>query len=137
MSHEQGFEFWIGWNEALLGWAVGIEASSRQGAEQIAKGIARWTATGSQLGKSYFLGLLAQTLLRGNQAEQALAVLDEAEAFQAQTGERFWAAELLRLRAQCQPLQREPLLEAASACAQEQGALALLQRSQRMRGAAG
>jgi predicted ATPase len=39
ISQEHGFQFWIGWNEALLGWAVGIEANARLGAEQIAAGL--------------------------------------------------------------------------------------------------
>ncbi|MBP8144932.1 AAA family ATPase [Pseudorhodoferax sp.] len=138
ISIEQGFEFWIGWNEALLGWAVGIEASARLGAERIEAGIARWTATGSRLGKSYFLGLLAQTLQRGNQSARALAVLDQADAFVRQSGESFWAAELLRLRAQC--LTASGADEAAAACldhaerlARSQGAEALARRCARMR----
>jgi tetratricopeptide (TPR) repeat protein len=99
ISHEHGFEFWIGWNEALLGWAVSIEGNPRVGAEQIAAGIRRWMATGSRLGRSYLLALQVQALLRARQVEEAGVVLDEALECVEQTQERFWEAELYRLRA--------------------------------------
>jgi predicted ATPase len=137
ISQEHGFEFWIGWNEALLGWAVGIEANARLGAEQIAAGTQRWTATGSRLGKSYFLALQAQALLRAQMAEAAGQVLDEAQAFVEATGERFWEAELLRLRSQWMAAQGHSddavraCLARALAVARSQSAVALIKRCER------
>ncbi|MFN7694707.1 MAG: AAA family ATPase [Burkholderiales bacterium] len=137
ISQEHGFEFWIGWNEALLGWAVGIEANARLGAEQIAAGIQRWTATGSRLGKSYFLALQAQALLRSQMAVAAGQVLDEAQAFVEATGERFWEAELLRLRSQWMAAQGHSddavraCLARALAVARSQSAVALIKRCER------
>ncbi len=140
ISQEHGFEFWIGWNEALLGWAVGIEGNARLGADQIAAGLQRWTATGSRLGMSYFLALQAQTLIRAQMLAQAGQVLDEAQAFVVANGERFWEAELLRLRSQWMAAQgvdetavRE-CLDRALAVARAQGALALVRRCERSAG---
>lgn len=134
VSTEHGFEFWIGWNEALLGWANGIDGDPRQGAEQIAAGIRRWSATGSELGKSYFLALQAQALLRARQSDAAGAVLEQALGFVATTHERFWEAELHRQRANWMEATAKPASEVEScreqalAVARSQGALALVRR---------
>lgn len=134
ISQEHGFEFWIGWNEALLGWAASIEGNPRQGAEQIAGGIRRWMATGSRLGRSYLLALQAQALLRARLVDEAGAVLDEALHCVALTQERFWEAELYRLRANWlaasgrSEAEVESCREQALEVAQSQGAVALVRR---------
>jgi predicted ATPase len=46
----------------------------------------------------YFLALLAEAYGRGGQAEEGLSVLDEALAAVQKTGERWWEAELYRLK---------------------------------------
>jgi class 3 adenylate cyclase/predicted ATPase/ABC-type transport system involved in cytochrome c biogenesis ATPase subunit len=134
IAHEHGFEFWIGWNEALLGWARAIEGDAAGGARQVAAGIQRWMGTGSQLGRSYFMALQVQALMRAEQWDEADAVLHEGLAFVERSGERFWEADLHRQRAlwlQARGGSAAEILaarERALQVANEQGALALVKR---------
>ncbi len=59
---EQGFGFWIGWASIMRGWATAGEGDLTSGAGQIRQGLVDWQATGSQLGTTYFLALLADVL---------------------------------------------------------------------------
>jgi predicted ATPase len=134
VSHEHGFEFWMGWNEALQAWANAIDGDPAVGAQQVADGIKRWTATGSELGKSYFLALQAQALLRAKQFDAAASVLEDALRFVAATHERFWEAELHRQLANCMEAVGRPAAEILSCreqaleVAQSQEAMALVRR---------
>jgi predicted ATPase len=53
---------------------------------------------GAGLLQSYFLALLAETYEEIGRTEEGLAVLAEALATAAKTGEHFWEAELYRLK---------------------------------------
>ena len=53
---------------------------------------------GSELGRSYFLALLADVLGAGGRPDEALAALAEADGLSAATGEGFWRPEIHRLR---------------------------------------
>lgn len=131
VSHEHGFEFW---NEALQGWANAIDGDPGVGAQQVADGIKRWTATGSELGKSYFLALQAQALLRAKQFDAAASVLEDALRFVAANHERFWEAELHRQLANWMEAVGRPAAEVLSCreqaleVAQSQEAMALVRR---------
>jgi predicted ATPase len=61
-------------------------------------GVAAIRALGSEEFKTYFLGLLAETLASAGQPGDALDVTAEALAAVERSGERFYAAELHRLR---------------------------------------
>ncbi len=50
------------------------------------------------MGRPYFLALLAEGYKKGGQAEVGLGVLDEVLAAVQSTGERWWEAELYRLK---------------------------------------
>ena len=62
---EQGFTFWIGWASIMRGWAIGAAGDASNGAAVIRAGLADWQATGSRLGITYFLWLLADVLGSG------------------------------------------------------------------------
>lgn len=95
---EQGFAFWIGWAEIMRGWADGIDGDPSAAAADIRQGLVDWRATGSQLGTTYFLYLLADVLARSGAVTEALEILGEALAFADETGEGFWLAAIFRLR---------------------------------------
>ena len=59
-----------------------------------------WLPTGprEQRWRSYFLALLAEAYGKAGQAEEGLTVLAEALARVDKTGERFYEAELYRLK---------------------------------------
>ena len=135
VSVEHGFEFWIGWNTVLLGWVTSAGGDSRSGARQMNEGLKRWQATGSELGKSYFLGLLAERHLKTGEFDEGLLVLEDAFHFVAQSGERFWETELHRVKGELLARLGRPEAEVADCferaleLAVAQGALALQRRA--------
>jgi predicted ATPase len=98
ISTERHFAFWIGWARVLCGWARAEQGQAEAGAAEVRQGLVDWRAQGSELGRTYFLALLAEALARAGQAPEALAALDEADDFARATGEGYWAPELRRLR---------------------------------------
>ena len=82
----------------IAGWASGIE--------QIRQGVAAFRATGAEIFRPYFLALLAEAYGVAGQAEEGLAVLAEALEAVEKTGERFYEAELWRLKGEL-TLQKE------------------------------
>jgi predicted ATPase len=65
---------------------------------QIRRGLAALRATGAALRLPYYLALLAEACGQTGQATEGLALLAEAVALVDTTGERWWEAELHRLR---------------------------------------
>ena len=59
---------------------------------------AAWRATGAELLRPYFLGLLAEQCGKVGRFEKGLVLLDEAIAVVNKSAERFSEAELYRLR---------------------------------------
>lgn len=96
---QHGFTFWFGWNQVLLGWARSHqEQTSTACIEVMRKGIADWKESGSDLGRSYFLCLIADVHLRFCEWSAAMDVLAEAQTFMHDTGEHFYQAECHRLQ---------------------------------------
>ena len=62
------------------------------------QGLAAYRATGAELARPYFLALLAEAYGKVGQAEEGLTVLAEALAVVDKTGERYYEAELYRLK---------------------------------------
>jgi predicted ATPase len=62
------------------------------------QGLAAWRATGAEVFRSHYLALLAEAYGKAGQAAQGLTTLAEALAVVEGTGERWWEAELHRLR---------------------------------------
>ncbi len=96
IAQENGFQFWVGWGHILEGWAGDAENEPNQ-LDYIKAGLENWHTTGSELGTSYFLYLLAERLLAHRELSDAWECLDKAKVFIDRTGERWWEAELLRL----------------------------------------
>ena len=65
---------------------------------RIEEGIAVWRATGSMLVVPYWLALKAEALHLADRIPEALTAIREAEALAETSGERWWRAELHRLR---------------------------------------
>ncbi|MFC6671889.1 adenylate/guanylate cyclase domain-containing protein [Marinobacterium aestuariivivens] len=101
LSAEQGFSYWLAHGCILQGWALAEQGDCDAGVEQVRQGLAAYRATGSEMFVTHFLGLLADILHRAGQTAEALPVLDEALALVERTRERFYEAELYRLRGEC------------------------------------
>jgi predicted ATPase len=98
LATEQGFAFWIGWNEILQGWAWAAGGRHEEGVARLRAGLEHWHALGSELGNSYFLGLLADAQAGAGDVTGARRALDGAEAIAARKRECFWLPELSRMR---------------------------------------
>jgi predicted ATPase len=98
LSREQGFPLWFAWGTIHWGWALVEQGQMEEGVAQMRHGLAAWRATGTELIRPYFLGLLAEAYRKGGQAAEGLGAIDEALALVQQHKETFCEAELYRLK---------------------------------------
>jgi predicted ATPase len=82
----------------MQGWALAVQAHSTVGMAQMWEGLAAWRAPGSELNRPWLLALLAEAYGQAGQAEAGLAVLAEALTLVDKTDERWYEAELYRLK---------------------------------------
>jgi len=94
----QGFPFWRARGSFLRGWALVHQGQTQEGIEQINQGMRDYRATGAELGRPYFLALLAEAYGIVEQPEAGLMVLTEALTLVDTTGERWYEAALYRLK---------------------------------------
>jgi predicted ATPase len=98
LAREQGFPLWLGQGTMLQGWALAEQGQVEEGITQIRQGLATHEALGAGLFHSYYLVLLAEAYGKAGQAEDGLGVLTKALAFVDRTEERFYEAELYRIK---------------------------------------
>jgi len=99
LSTEHGFPITLAVGAAHQGWALAEQGLGEEGITQIRQGIDTWRATGSTLFyQPFLLAMLAEAQGKGGLPEQGLTVLAEALTIVNKTGERFWEAELYRLK---------------------------------------
>ena len=95
---ELGFAGWVGHGLILGGWALAAQGHGAAGIAQIRQGLNTRQSTGADLARPYWLALLAEVHGEMGQAEEGLSVLAEAFTEVRRTGERWWEAELYRLK---------------------------------------
>jgi predicted ATPase len=98
LSTEHGFAQRVAMGTMLRGWALVEQGQGEEGIAKIRQGLAAYRATGAELMRPYFLALLAEAYGKVGEAEQGLAALVEALAQIEKTGERWYEAELYRLK---------------------------------------
>jgi TOMM system kinase/cyclase fusion protein len=98
LAHGQEFPLWGAWGTILAGWARAEQGQREAGLAQMCQGLAAWRATGTELIRPYFLGLLAEAYRQGGQTAEGLGAIDEALALVQQHHETFCEAELYRLK---------------------------------------
>jgi predicted ATPase len=99
-SAEQGFPVWLAANIVIQGWAITAQKQQEEGVMQMHKGLADWRACSAEFFVPYFLALLAEGYSVTAQYEEGLAILREAFSLVDSNGERWYEAELYRLRGQ-------------------------------------
>lgn len=100
LAREDGFGQLTAWADVMDGWAL-VQAGDRdEGIATARRGIAAIAASGSRDFMTYFLGLLAESLGQAGQPDAALEVVAEALSLAERCGERFYEAQLLRIRAE-------------------------------------
>jgi class 3 adenylate cyclase/predicted ATPase len=98
LSSEQAFTQLVAWGTTLGGWALAEQKEGEEGIVQMRRGLAAWRATGAEWEGPYILALLAEAYGKVGQADEGLSVLAEALAAAHKTGERYYEAELYRLK---------------------------------------
>ncbi len=98
IAREQGFRLWFAWATAFEGWAEAELGQHEGGLRRIADGVSEARTAGSDQFMPHLLGLLAEVHLKRGETEAGLRTIDEALVVAHRTGERFYEAELFRLR---------------------------------------
>jgi predicted ATPase len=98
LSTEQGFPLWMSVGTSLRGWALAMQGQGEEGMAQVRWGIAAWRATGAALGVPFLCTLLAEVSDNLGHMEDGLQALAEAHTLVEQNEERWWEAEIARLR---------------------------------------
>jgi len=97
LASEQGFPHWSAGGTFLRGWALAEQGQGEEGIAQMRQGIAAWQALGvEQLGQPFVL--LAEVCGKAGQTEEGLHLLASALAEVQKSGERWWEAELYRIK---------------------------------------
>jgi predicted ATPase len=82
----------------MRGWALGAQGQHEAGIAQIRQGLTALQGTGAKASTSYFLCLLADVYGKLGHGGTGLNILTEALSLVDTTGERFYEAELYRLK---------------------------------------
>jgi predicted ATPase len=98
LSTEHGFPYWLASGVFLHGWTLAKQGQTEKGLAQIRQGIADYQATGAGVGRSHQLASLAEVYGQAGQVEEGLAILAETLDTVNRTGERFYEAEVHRLK---------------------------------------
>jgi len=98
LARKHGFDLSLALGAIMRGWALAEQGQAEEGIAQLQEGLAAWQATGAELGRPYYLALLAEAHQKLGQSEEEEAALTEALAIVQNTEEHWWEAELYRLK---------------------------------------
>jgi predicted ATPase len=97
-ANAQGLMHRVEQGRILLGWARAMQGDAAAGVREIRQGLASHLDMEIKAVQPYRLSLLAEAYGQAGQPEAGLQVLDEALTLVAATEERWWEAELHRLK---------------------------------------
>jgi predicted ATPase len=95
---EHKFPFFLGLFTFMRGWVLVQEGQTEEGLTQMRKGLTTFQTTGTEDIRSLMLAQLAEALGLAGQAKKGQGVITEALAFVERTEERFYEAEIYRIR---------------------------------------
>ena len=98
LSTRQIFATWLPGAVVLRGWAHSVSGDTAGGMALIQEGIENWRAPGSMHLVPYWLALKAEVLHLAAYTPKALEAIMEAETLAERSEQRWWCAELHRLR---------------------------------------
>jgi hypothetical protein len=136
LATRQNIAQFLAGGEVLYGWARSASGDTAEGLARIEDAIANWGVNGAILAVPYYLALKAEALYLAHRASEALGTIGAAETLVERSGERWWYAELHRLRGVfLATIGAEKTLIEASFCeairiAKEQKSISLATRSE-------
>ena len=126
---------------APLGWTQAMEGDPGAGAALLRQGLTRWAETGVRVSRPVLLGLLAEVEQVAGRPGEALRLLEDALTQIARSGERYFEAEIHRLKGESLLAVSPPRIAEAQdafrtsiAVARRQGAKLLEERGRRSLG---
>jgi TolB-like protein/DNA-binding winged helix-turn-helix (wHTH) protein/class 3 adenylate cyclase/predicted ATPase len=127
LSIERGFPLWVALGTIYQGWVKVRDGDMAQGLNIMRGSLESYRATGTELWLPHFFALLAGACESMGQAEEGLALLEQALQIANRIGERWYAAELNRRKGwlvlrQGQPAAAGELYRKALGIAREQEA---------------
>jgi tetratricopeptide (TPR) repeat protein len=98
LAREQGFATWIGISQMIRGESLVVDCDLEQGLREIAGGMEAHSRMEAGAYQPFGISLLVKSLVGANRLDEALVAVTRALDIAERTGERFYAAELLRLK---------------------------------------
>ena len=136
LSTRLNFEPFLQRAAVLRGWALSASGNTSEGISWIEDGIGEYRATASILDMPFLLALKAEALHLANRTVESLEAIGEADALVERFENRYWSAELHRLRgvflaAACaEQTKIEASFSAAIRIAREQKSVSLEKRAE-------
>jgi predicted ATPase len=136
LSTRLNFEPFLQRAAVLRGWARSVSGNTAEGISWIEDGIGDYRATGSVLDMPFLLALKAEALHLADRTGDALEAIREADAVVERFENRYWSAELNRLRGvfltamDADEAQIEASFQAAINTAREQKSISLRKRAE-------
>ena len=115
VSTHYSFALGLALATTFQGWAL-AENGQEEGLDKLLRGISAIRLTGAGLNHTFTLALLAEIYLRHKRIDEGLGVIEDALTLAVTGGERFWHAELLRLKGELLLGQSDESVLAAEQC---------------------
>jgi DNA-binding winged helix-turn-helix (wHTH) protein/predicted ATPase len=123
LAKEQGLELWMTLCAFYRGWAQVEQGELESGIQQMRVRLDNYHSIGAKLWRAHHLGLLAESSAKAGQIDEGLSILAEALGTVEETGERYYEAELYRIRGELLMMQMKkggkdssPLVTQAESC---------------------
>jgi predicted ATPase len=98
LSTRHHFAQWLAVGQTSRGWVRSVAGDTAIGISWIEEGIENWRATGTTFTIPFSLAGKTESLHLANRTSEALEAISEAQALTERSEERWWCAELHRLR---------------------------------------
>jgi len=127
LAREQGFATWVGISQMIRGEALMGSGKAEEGLQEIMSGMKAHSGMEATAYQPFGISIIVKGLLAANKLDDAIGALARALAITEKTGERFYVAELTRLKGEILSRQgrladAEEALRSAIAIAKQQGA---------------
>ena len=96
---DKGLSQYVAWAKMMRGWALAAGGQFQQGVGEMEEGFSALQDVHVRYHMPHRLGTRAQTYAAAGRKSEAVAAIEEALASVAQTGETWYEAELLRIKA--------------------------------------
>ena len=98
LTAEYGLPLWDGWGGFPRGWISIEQGAGERGIAHLQESWSITEGTGAQFGRTYYLAVLAEGYLQVGKLVDGLTTLSDAFSYVEQTQERFYEAEIYRLK---------------------------------------